>query len=184
MNDDERLKQSEFGNKIVTFQSHVKKLIFPCFIVLFIIFAIVSQFYMPVLAIGPSMEPTIMDGTVLICDRTVSGFKTDDIVLIATGDSLIKKKIIKRIVGVPGDSLEINDGVLYVNGVAEERGFETMNDVGILKEPILLGEDEYFCLGDNRNHSSDSRVYGIFCSEQILGVIKGNGFDVKLRLFH
>ena len=60
-----------------------------------------------------------MDGTAFICDRTIDGFTTDDIVLIAIGESLIKKKIIKRVVGVPGDLLEIKDGVLYVNGVEE-----------------------------------------------------------------
>ena len=177
MNDDERLKRSEFGNKIVILQNRGKKLIFPCFVVFFVVFTIISRFFMPVLAIGASMEP-------FICDRTIDSFTTDDIVLIAIGESLIKKKIIKRVVGVPGDLLEIKDGVLYVNGVEEERGFETMEDPGILREPILLGKDEYFCLGDNRNHSSDSRVYGIFNSKQILGVIEGNGLDVKLRLFH
>ena len=68
--------------------------------------------------------------------------------------------VAKRIVGLPGDSIQIRDGILYRNGKAAPDGFPIMEDAGAAEAAILLAPEEYFLLGDNRNHSRDSREFG------------------------
>ena len=66
---------------------------------------------------------------------------------------------IKRIIGLPGETVQIIDGTIYINGsvLDENYGREKMVSSGLALDEIQLGEDEYFVLGDNRNASSDSR---------------------------
>ena len=60
---------------------------------------------------------------------------------------------IKRVVAVPGDTVEIKDGRLYVNGIRVVDDYDKMAEAGIAQNPLTLGSDEYFVLGDNRNAS-------------------------------
>ena len=80
---------------------------------------------------------------------------------------------IKRIIGLPGETVQVKDGYVYIDGekLDENYGLEVMEDAGIAAEPIELGEDEYFVLGDNRNHSSDSRdpSVGILHIDELIG---------------
>lgn len=112
---------------------------------------------------GSSMESTLQNGDNLIVDKISYRFsdpKRFDIVVFPfqyEEDTYY----IKRIIGLPGEIVQIDtDGVIYINGevLHESYGLEVIKDPGRAIEPITLGEDEYFVMGDNRNNSTDSRT--------------------------
>ncbi len=123
---------------------------------------------------GRSMEPTLQDRDNLICDKLSYRFSDPeryDIVIIYP-DEEKDKRWIKRIIGLPGEEVRIDEaGTIYINGepLEESYGKEVIEDPGMAIEPVQLGEDEYWVMGDNRNHSSDSRVIGPVPKSRILG---------------
>ena len=115
--------------------------------------------------IGDSMQTTLSDGDNLITDKITYRFrdpKRFDIVVFPFKENT-SKLLIKRIIGMPGETVQIKNGKVYINGyeLQENYGIAVMNDAGLASEPILLGEDEYFVLGDNRNNSQDSRFSSV-----------------------
>ncbi len=113
---------------------------------------------------GSSMEPMLTDGDNLIVDKLTYRFRDPERfdVIIFPVEQDHNKKYIKRIIGLPGETVQIDkEGNIYINGeiLEENYGRETINPdtIGRAAEPVVLGENEYFVLGDNRNHSSDSR---------------------------
>ncbi len=125
---------------------------------------------------GSSMETTLSDGDNLIVDKLSYRFqepKRFDIIVFPYQHEE-NTFYIKRIIGLPGETIQVVDGYTYVNGEllsSDVYGAEVMNSAGMAAEPILLGEDEYFVLGDNRNHSSDSRdpSVGVLKREHLVG---------------
>lgn len=125
---------------------------------------------------GSSMETTLSDGDNLIVDKLSYRFqdpKRFDIVVFPYKYEE-NTYYIKRIIGLPGDTVQVKDGYTYINGELLESdiyGAEVMIEAGTASEPITLGEDEYFVLGDNRNHSLDSRdpSVGILKREDLIG---------------
>ena len=125
---------------------------------------------------GSSMETTLSDGDNLIVDKISYRFrdpKRYDIIVFPYKYEE-NTYYIKRIIGLPGETVQVTGGYVYINGELLESdiyGAEPMADGGIASEPITLGADEYFVLGDNRNHSSDSRdpSVGILHREDLLG---------------
>ena len=124
---------------------------------------------------GESMETTLADGDHLIVDKISYRFrdpKRYDIVVFPYRYEE-NTYYIKRIIGLPGETVQIADGYVYINGVLldEHYGNEVMNNPGLAAEPITLGADEYFVLGDNRNNSQDSRSanVGVIHRDELLG---------------
>ena len=111
---------------------------------------------------GSSMEPTLQDRDSLLVDKISYRFddpKRYDIVIFPYkyGD---KQYFIKRVIGLPGERIRVDmDGNIYLNDaiLMENYGAEVIVDPGRAIEEITLGPDEYFVMGDNRNHSMDSR---------------------------
>ena len=125
---------------------------------------------------GSSMETTLSDGDNLIVDKLSYRFKEPkrfDIIVFPYKHEA-NTYYIKRIIGLPGETVQVIDGYVYIDGEFLESdiyGAEVMQSADMAAEPILLGEDEYFVLGDNRNHSSDSRdpSVGVLNREDLIG---------------
>ena len=124
---------------------------------------------------GQSMETTLHDGDNLIVDKISYRFREPERFEIIVFPYQHKENTyyIKRIIGLPGETVQIVEGCVYIDGepLDEHYGNELMENAGFAEEPIVLGEDEYFVLGDNRNHSSDSREpsVGVLHREDLLG---------------
>lgn len=113
---------------------------------------------------GSSMEPMLSHGDNLIVDKITYRFsdpKRFDIIVFPFKLEA-NTYYIKRIIGLPGETVQIDlEGNIYINGEVLEESYGreviTPQNVGIAVDPIVLGEDEYFVMGDNRNNSTDSR---------------------------
>ena len=124
----------------------------------------------PVRVEGSSMVPTLKDGDILVLNKLSHNYKRFDIVVVSTN----KSKIVKRIIGLPGENIEYKDNKLYIDGkVIEDKTVEATDDF-TLKELYGMNripDGYYFVMGDNRDGSSDSRDYriGLIKKENILG---------------
>ena len=124
---------------------------------------------------GDSMKNTLYHGDQLIVDKITYRFK-DPVrydIIVFPYQYEENTFYIKRIIGMPGETVQIADGEILINGevLRESYGREVIQDPGMAAEPIELGEDEYFVLGDNRNASSDSREpsVGVIHEKDIVG---------------
>ena len=124
---------------------------------------------------GDSMEATLHDGDNLIVDKLSYRFRDPERyeIIVFPYRYAEDTYYIKRIIGLPGETIQIIDGYVYIDGekLNEHYGLEVMVKAGIAKDPIELGDDEYFVLGDNRNESSDSREtsVGVLHREDLIG---------------
>lgn len=130
--------------------------------------------------VGQSMTPLLQSDDVVLMNRLAYDLgKPDrlDVVVFVREDN---KANVKRVIGIPGDVIQIQEGHIYINGerMEEADGLERVSLAGLAEHPIELGPDEYFLLGDNRDSSEDSRFANIgnVKEKQILG-------KVWLRIF-
>ncbi len=139
----------------------------------FVVFAMGRQLVVS----GQSMEPELSQGEVVLMNRIIYHLRKPerfDIVAFEK-DGEKGKYYIKRIIGMPGETIQIRDGVVYVNDqiLEAEDGLRRAALAGLAEHPVTLGEDEYFLLGDNRESSEDSRFVNVgnVKAEQIGGIV-------------
>lgn len=149
----------------------ILKELLPYIIIVLVVVLIRTFIITPVRVDGGSMRKTLEDGDILLLYK-LSKPKFGDIVVLKEKEE--KEIIIKRIIGMPGDTVEIKDNVIYINDeeIKDSNAYGETSDY----DKITLLDDEYFLLGDNRRISKDSRYFGPVKEEEILG-------KVVIRLF-
>lgn len=128
--------------------------------------ALVALFGRRVSNAGDSMSPVLQNGDVVLVNRVVYNARKPergDIIAFRPNGNENSHYSIKRVVGLPGETVQIIDGQVYINGEIQEKGIyvEDIESAGIAAEAIELGEQEYFVLGDNHTASDDSRMADI-----------------------
>ena len=140
-----------------------------------VVLVVVNFILRPIQVKGSSMYPTLTNGALGVSNLLgyrMDGIERFDIVIIYVKDK--NEYLVKRCVGLPGETVAYRDQTLYINNEPVEEPFfdesyTSTYDVFMEDlEEITLGEDEYFCLGDNRPRSTDSRVYGPFHKDEIV----------------
>ncbi len=125
-------------------------------------FLAVSFFGRQVSVAGDSMKPVLNNGDVVLVNRfsySLGSPKRGDLVVFKPKGNENDHYYIKRVVALPGETVELVEGGIYIDGEKLEEDYETtpLTDVGIVTEKITLDADEYFVLGDDRQNSEDSR---------------------------
>lgn len=135
--------------------------LFYCGVAVFLAFVLVFSVGMKISMVGVSMEPALYNGQEVLINRfiyKITSPKRGDVIAFLPNGNQNSHYYLKRIVGLPGESIQIIDGYVYINGErVPEDEYDKMADYGIAGNEIQLGSDEYFVLGDNRNMSEDSR---------------------------
>ena len=167
--EDEPLTKESVAKEIISVIINV----LVCFAIVFLITHFVGQ---RTVVSGSSMEDTLSDGDNLIVDKISYRFNDPERYDVVVFPPKYEEDTyyIKRIIGLPGEVVRIDsEGVIYINGEAldEQYGTETILNAGLASSEILLGPNEYFVLGDNRNNSTDSRfeAVGNISGDDIVG---------------
>ena len=140
------------------------------YIILILAVVLIRTFlFTPIKVNGMSMTPTLNHKDTMILNKIgmkINDIKRFQIVVIKTSDSYL----IKRVIGLPGETIEYKDEKLYINGKKIKDPYYKNNTLDFDK--VKIGKNEYFVMGDNRSNSIDSRIIGNIPEKDILGTTK------------
>jgi len=149
--------------------------LFSIFVVITISIMLCNFFLVNACAVrGESMSPTYSDKQIILMSKIAYKDEVperNDIIVVDARETIGTRCIIKRIVGLPGETVEMKNNKLYINGIELEEEYIKEEMIDNTDKTWTLGEDEYFICGDNRNNSYDSRDIGPVDFEDIMGKI-------------
>lgn len=154
---------------MVLMKKSVFKELFWFFIKALVLVVILINFiFFPCVVNGSSMHPNYEEGEYgySFIITKMFGIRRFDTAVIRIDSASKEKLLVKRVIGLPNDEVEYKDNKLYINGEYLEEPF--LSDVTTPDFKVTLSDNEYYCLGDNRNVSRDSRFYGPFSGSQIV----------------
>jgi signal peptidase I len=134
----------------------------------------------PVKVEGTAMAPALNDGDLIIIDRKPAKLERGDIVIFLYPEDPVKSYI-KRIVGLPNETIDIREGKVFINGqpLLEPYINPELDRSSRNLAPVTLAADSYFVIGDNRDNSSDSRIWGPLKRSFIYGKYTRKYFAAK-----
>lgn len=140
----------------------------------------------PFIVKGVSMEPNFEDGQYLIIDELTFHFREPErgeIVVFHPPSSDEKQFYIKRVIGLPGETVEVNDGKVTIYNEQNPNGFTLteayLDEYTTGRDKETLGENEYYLMGDNRDASFDSRAFGPVTREHFIGRVWIRGLPLE-----
>ena len=131
-------------------------------VAVFLAFVLIFSAGMRTSVVGNSMEPVLYNGQEILMNRLIyriSTPKRGDVIVFLPNGNQNSHFYVKRVVGLPGETVQIRDGSVYIDDIllAEDESLDKIADPGIAQNELQLASDEFFVLGDNRNSSEDSR---------------------------
>ena len=167
MNEEIKTEEKKEANK--SFKNTIKELV-PYVVIILVVVLIRTYLFTPIKVNGSSMDDTLQDGQTMILNKIdirLNDIERFDIVVIKTHDTYL----IKRIIGLPGETIEYKEGKLYINDKEMKDPYYKDNNTEDF-EKVEIPKNYYFVMGDNRSVSIDSRIIGVVNKKDITGTTK------------